>query len=116
MSYEIKGTIEEIFQIQVISDKFQKREFVLKTVEQVKDKEWNEQIKFQVTQDKCKYLDNFNEGEEVNVKFNIRGRKVESEKGIFYFNSLDVWNIQNVTESSQDNEMNQLEEKKYLPF
>ena len=49
---EITGTIVEIFEEVVVSDKFKKREFVLKLV----DNGYEQEIKFQTIQDKTTIL------------------------------------------------------------
>ena len=46
-------------------------------------------ISFQVTQDKCNMLDQFNPGDELRVQFNLRGREWNGPQGIKYFNTLD---------------------------
>lgn len=94
---EIKAKIEKIFPTQQIKDSFRKREFV---VEYADNPQYPEVIKFECIQDKCDQLDQFAEGQLVNVSFNLKGRKWTDPKGeVKYFNSLQAWRI---TPESQD--------------
>lgn len=90
MSYEIKGLIEEIMDEQQITDKFKKREFVIKDATKP---EWPELIKFQATQDKCDLLTPLKVGQEVTVFFNLRGRRYEKDGKVNYFTNLEAWRI-----------------------
>ncbi len=95
MSFEIKGRLAEIFQTQQISDKFQKREFILEIKETSGSGfEFVEYIKFQAVQDKCSMLDSLQTDDMVNVSFNLKGRKWEKDGKISYFTNLDAWRIE----------------------
>ena len=90
MSFEVKGKLNKIFDTQVVNDKFQKREFVL----EIEDGNFTQFIKFQLTQDKCELLDDFQINQEVNCNFSLRGRPFENREGkTIYFNNLNVWRI-----------------------
>ena len=118
-----KGILFEKFDTEVISDKFQKREFVITQDKQAGTYDWQEHLKFQLTQDNCKLLDAFNIGDIVTVDFNLKGRRVEKNDKVYYFNSLDAWKItgeqneasttQTVTSKSEDLKP---EENDSLPF
>lgn len=88
----MKVTIESIGDIQSFGDKgFTKREFV--GVDN-SSPEYPQPIKFEVIKDKCKDLDGFNTGQEVDVEFNIQGRRWTNPKGEeVIFNSFQVWKI-----------------------
>jgi hypothetical protein len=89
--FTINGILKVKNDTQVISDKFQKREFV------VTDASGNypQDILFQLTQDRTSLLDNVNVNEVINVTFNIRGREWTSPSGeVKYFNSLDAWRVE----------------------
>lgn len=90
---EITGKLKEIFDTQVVSEKFKKREFVLTTEENTP---YPQQISFQVTQDKCELLDLRHEGEEIKVQFNLRGREWNGPQGIKYFNTLEAWRVEKI--------------------
>jgi len=88
----VKGKILEISDTQKISDKFQKREFV---IEYVENPQYPEFLQFEMIQDKCSQLDDYKEGEEVNVYFNLKGRKWTNPQGqVKYFNSLQAWRLE----------------------
>ncbi len=88
---EIIGTIKVKFDTQRVSEKFQKREFVLTTEANTP---YPQHVSFQVTQDKCSMLDQYNEGEEIKVQFNLRGREWNGPQGIKYFNTLEAWRLE----------------------
>ncbi|WKN29841.1 DUF3127 domain-containing protein [Porifericola rhodea] len=89
---EVKGKLIEIFDTTQISDRFQKREFVL---EYADNPQYPEYVKFEAIQDRCAMLDDFKVGEEVTVFFNLKGRKWTDRQGeTKYFNSLQAWRMQ----------------------
>lgn len=84
------GVVEVIFDTEHVSDKFQKRTFV---VNDMQDK-YPQKISFQCVQDKVSLLDKIGEGQEVEVAFNVRGREWKSPQGeLKYFNTLEAWRI-----------------------
>jgi hypothetical protein len=91
---EVVGTLKAKFDTQKVSDRFQKREFVLTTEASTP---YPQHVSFQVTQDKCNILDQFNDGEEIKVHFNLRGREWNGPQGIKYFNTLEAWRIEKVS-------------------
>jgi hypothetical protein len=88
---EVIGTLKAKFETQKVSDRFQKREFVLTTEANTP---YPQHVSFQVTQDKCSMLDSFGDGEEIKVQFNLRGREWNGPQGIKYFNTLEAWRIE----------------------
>ncbi len=84
MSLEIEGVLIKKFDTQQVSASFQKREFVLETQEQ-----YPQQIKLELTQDKCTLLDPFNEGEKMKASFNLKGREWQGK----YFVNLQAWRL-----------------------
>lgn len=95
MSFEITGRLAEIFETQQISEKFQKREFILETKETSGGgSEFVEHIKFQALQDKCSILDPLQVNDMVKVSFNLKGRKWEKDGRVSYFTNLDAWRIE----------------------
>lgn len=84
------GVIMKIFDEQVISDKFKKREFIL----EAGSPEYPEYVKFEFTQDKTGILDNYNVNDPVQISFNLKGRKWTDPQGVDkYFNTLQAWRI-----------------------
>lgn len=95
MNYEINGKLIFKEDTQRISDKFQKREFVIE-VENEKNSQWNDFIKVQLIQDRCDLLENITLNEEIKVYFNVRGRKWENNGQTSYFTNLEGWRIEKV--------------------
>lgn len=98
---EITGKIKVKGNAQQVSDKFKKREFVLTD----NSSQYPQYIQFELTQDKCSVLDNFNVGDEVKVLFNLRGREWTNKEGqVKYFNSLQAWKMEKIGQdfSSQE--------------
>lgn len=88
---EIKAKLLEKFETANLSNSFRKREFV---VEYAENPQYPEFIKFELIQDKCDQLDGFNIGQELNIAFNLKGRKWTNPKGeVVYFNSLQAWRL-----------------------
>jgi len=99
--FKINGTLKVANQTQVISEKFSKREFVIETTDQ-----YPQQVMFQLTQDKCDYLDVYQLGNQVEVSFNLRGKSWQNPQGeVKYFNTLEAWRLERLDgngESIQD--------------
>lgn len=89
MSFELQGKVDVIFETQQVTDRFKKREFVVAT----QDGAYTEQIKMQLTQERCDLLDDFNVGDEVKVMFNLKGRAYTKDGKTSYFTNLDAWRI-----------------------
>ena len=101
MSFEINGRLAEKFETQKVSDRFQKREFVLEIKSTgATGYEFVDLIKFQATQDKCSLLDQFNIDDTVKVSFNLRGRKWEKDGQVSYFTNLEAWRIEKLSNES----------------
>ena len=90
--FTLKGKLIVKGDEQQVSEKFKKREFVLED----NSTQYPQVISFQLVQDKCSLLEAYNEGDEINVSFNLRGREWVSPKdGVTkYFNSLEAWKIE----------------------
>lgn len=88
----IKGKIIEISSTQQVTNTFRKREFV---IEYAENPQYPEFVKFEMIQDKCEALDNHKVGDEIDVHFNLKGRKWTDPKGeVKYFNSLQAWRLE----------------------
>ena len=99
MNFEIEGKIIVKDDEQQISDKFKKREFVIE-VENERNSDWNDFVKFQLTQDKCALIDPFNLGDKIKVFFNIRGRKWEKNGQVSYFSNLEAWRVEGAAQAA----------------
>lgn len=88
MNFSLEAPIYKIFDVQVVSEKFQKREFVL----EVQDGSYAQYVKFQLVQDKCDLIDSYAVGDQVKVHFNLRGREWQDK----FFTNLDAWKLEKV--------------------
>ena len=102
MSFELAGKLIEKFDIQEISDTFRKREFIVEKTENQGGMEFTDQIKFQLTQDRCSIIDNINIQDEIRVNFNIRGRRWVKDGNVSYFTNLEAWRIEKIAESPEE--------------
>jgi len=103
MSFEISGRLAEKFETQKVSDRFQKREFILEIKSSgTSGYEFVDFVKFQSTQDKCNLLDQFNVDDMVKISFNLRGRRWERDGQVSYFTNLEAWRIEKVENEHND--------------
>ncbi len=86
MSFEIVGKLYKKFPAESKSPTFQAREFVLEFAEG----NYPQLIKFQLTQDRCQLLENYEEGEEIKVHFDLNGREWQGK----FFTNLTCWRIE----------------------
>lgn len=87
MSFEMVGKLHKVFDVEAKSDRFQAREFVVST-----DGNYPQFIKFQLTQDRCELIQNFEEGKDIKVFFDLRGREWQGK----YFTNLNAWKLEQV--------------------
>ncbi len=88
---EIKGIIKQVGKTQVLSDKFSKRELILKTDYESK---YPQYIVVQFTNANITKLDSVQPGEVVTVSINLRGREYTDQAGTLkYFNTIEGWHI-----------------------
>lgn len=85
MALNLTGTILKISEPQKLSDKLLKKTFVVKTNEK-----YPQEIAFDLFNDKVGIVNDFNEGDLVNVGFNVRGREYKGN----YYTSLAAWKIE----------------------
>lgn len=108
---KVKGEIFHVGEEQVISDKFKKKEFWIKT-----EGEYPQEIKLQLSQDKTSLITADNLGDIIESEFNIRGKSFTSKQGVMnLYNNLDVWKIK-VIEKSTETIKEQTDEEDDLPF
>lgn len=89
---KVTGKLLEIKETQQVSETFKKRSFVLEYAE---NPQYPEYVSFELIQDRCSLLDSFQPGQEVEVSFNLKGRKwINPEGETKYFNSLQAWRIE----------------------
>lgn len=102
MSFELEGKLIVKSDTQQVSEKFKKREFVVETSKEVGDSVYTETVKFQLVQDKCALLEDYNLDEPIKVNFNIKGNKWEKDGNTSYFVNLDAWRLNKETITNPD--------------
>lgn len=85
MGYKAEGKVVKIFDAEQKSASFQAREFVI----EVPDGQYPQMVKFQLVQDKCSLVDDYSEGDDIEVEFDLRGREWNGK----YFTNLQAWRI-----------------------
>ncbi|TAE00353.1 MAG: DUF3127 domain-containing protein [Bacteroidetes bacterium] len=99
--FEVSGKLLVKFDEQKMSDKFRKRDFIL----EIKNGNYSEQIKFQLTQDRCVALDDHRENDEIKVHFNLRGKPFQKGGETIYFTNLEAWRIEKVKANASSDDM-----------
>lgn len=84
-TYELSGVVKQVGEPKTFGSGFEKAELVV-TVE---DGKYPQDICIEFCQDKTSLLSGVNEGDEVDVSFNIRGREYNGR----YFNNLVGWKL-----------------------
>ncbi|MFC2138258.1 DUF3127 domain-containing protein [Bacteroidota bacterium] len=102
MSFELLGKLIVKEEVVEINQSFRKQDFVIE-VENERNSDWNDFVKFQITQDRCALLNEFNIGDYIKVNFNIRGRKWEKDGNINYITNLEAWRLDKVSSQQEDN-------------
>lgn len=88
------GIIKSIGETITVSERFQKREFVLETDANT---EWPQFIQFELHNTSCDIIDAYHEEQSVSVDYNLRGRQWTDQQGqTKTFNTLQAWKIQPV--------------------
>jgi hypothetical protein len=101
---EVVGTLKAKFDTQKVSERFTKREFVVTTEANTP---YPQHVSFQITQDKCSILDQYNVGDELRIQFNLRGREWNGPQGIKYFNTLEAWRVEKFQSGNVTSNANQ---------
>ena len=84
-TFELEGTLKQLFDTQTFASGFAKREFVV----EVPDGKYPQMLKFECVKDKISMLDGVRIGDPVKVAFDIRGSEYKER---FYVN-LNAWKI-----------------------
>ena len=95
---ELLGTIKKMSELLTFPSGFQKKELVLMTHEQ-----YPQPINIEFLSEKASVLDGFNEGDDVKIGINIRGREWTSPQNeVKYFNSIVGWRIEKVAANTTE--------------
>lgn len=89
MSFEIVGKLHKKFETENKTDTFRAREFVIET----EDGQYPQMVKFQCVQDRTSIVDNVNEGDQIKVHFDLRGREWQGK----YFTNLNAWRVEAIS-------------------
>ena len=92
MSFETEGKLHKMYDQEVKGESFRVREFVIETQDQ-----YPQFVKFQLTQDRCDLLNDYNEGQMIKVSFDLRGREWQGR----YFTNLNAWRIAGAEQKEQ---------------
>lgn len=89
MSFEVIGKLHKKFETENKTGSFQAREFVI----EIDSGNYAQMIKFQLVQDRCSLIDDFQEGQPIKVHFDLRGREWSGK----YFTNLNAWRLEKVS-------------------
>ena len=92
MSFEVVGKLIKKFDTESKTQTFQAREFVI----EVNEGNYPQMVKFQLVQDRCSLVDDYSEGDQIKVYFDLRGREWQGR----YFTNLNAWRIEQPQPSS----------------
>ncbi|RYZ96211.1 MAG: DUF3127 domain-containing protein, partial [Sphingobacteriaceae bacterium] len=88
---DIKGKVHEVSPTLQVTDSLKKRELI---VEYIENPQYPEYLKFEAIQERCNLLDNVKVGDDIEVFFNLKGRKWTDKTGkVVYFNTLGLWKV-----------------------
>jgi hypothetical protein len=109
---KLTGKIYKVFETNVVSDNFKKREFVIET-----DEKYSQKVIIELINDKVDFVNNLNVGDLVECSINVRGREwVNKEGETKFFNSLSCWSMKLIGDSdSQQYEKTEVDNDD-LPF
>jgi len=93
MSLEIEGKLHKIFPTENKSGSFQAREFVI----ELESGQYPQFVKFQLVQDRCSLIEDYTEGENIKVHFDLRGREWQGK----YLTTLTAWRIDRTTKTEK---------------
>lgn len=89
MSFEITGILVKKYETETKGESFKVRDFVIKTT----NGQYDNFVKFQTTQDRTAIIDQHNEGDEIKVHFDLRGREYNEK----YFTNLNAWRVESLS-------------------
>jgi hypothetical protein len=98
-----KGEIIKLYPLQQVSDRFQKREFVLRIDD---GSQYPQEVLMALTQNKCDLLDGFREGENIEVRASVKGRKWQRTPADEpkWFNSIEAFQLKKISSAAVEDE------------
>jgi len=91
VSFEVEGKLHRKFDTEQKTDSFRAREFVLEI-----EGQYPQLVKFQLTQDRCDLIDAYDDGNQLKVHFDLRGREWNDK----FFTNLNAWRIEPAQEGA----------------
>ncbi len=85
-SFQISGKLHKKFEPEQKTPTFTVRDFVI----EINENNYINYIRFQATGDYTNIIDPYNEGDDINVFFNLRGREWNGK----YFTNLNAWKVE----------------------
>ena len=92
MSFDITGKLIAKYDTEKKTEKFSVRNFVI----EINETQYPEFVKFQMTNDRCAFIDPYNVGDTIKVHFDLRGREWQGK----YFTNLNAWKIEAPTQAA----------------
>ena len=107
---KFKGELFEVKEVKLVGEKnYPTREFIVLNVNE-KNPTYNDYVVFKLAgASYCDIIDNFNIGDTVEVTFEVKGRRVENTKGVFYFPENGAWKVELVSKSANSQQAKQQE-------
>lgn len=100
MSLEVTGKLHHVYPTQQIKETFSKREFVLEiTDESPSGMVYTNYAAFQLVNNSCAIIDQFQPGEVLKVSFNIRGNRWERDGNVKYITNLNAWRVERAADA-----------------
>ncbi|HET8574137.1 MAG TPA: DUF3127 domain-containing protein [Edaphocola sp.] len=100
MSLEVTGKLHHVYPTQQIKETFSKREFVLEiTDESPSGMVYTNYAAFQLVNNSCAVIDQFQPGEMLKVSFNIRGNRWERDGNVKYITNLNAWRVERAADA-----------------
>jgi len=113
MALEITGKLHKVFDTQQVTERFNKREFVLELAGR-----HPQHVLFQLTGKHCADLDGYGPGDELRVEFTLRGREWTSRQGeVKFFNSLEASKLERVgSAAASSGASDERQDEEEVPF
>lgn len=100
MSLEVTGKLHHVYPTQQIKETFSKREFVLEiSDESPSGMVYTNYAAFQLVNNSCAVIDQFQPGEVLKVSFNIRGNRWERDGNVKYITNLNAWRVERAADA-----------------
>ena len=101
MSYTATGVVISVGEPTQITEKLTKAELVV----ELPDEKYPQQVSFEVVNNNISKLDAVNEGDSVEVTFDLRGRSFNDKNGnLRYFTTLSAWGVKVLNQQEQSAE------------